>query len=200
MSSNADLESDRRPNSAPPILPSSQAPQTSKARKSLDHALSWQSNRISNDNNAYSQNDYTRTTTRNALGIISQGAIDEHLEHACQRKLGRDQSSGFRTPFGQDYKAVGGNVSIVPGDIIRTALLPEGFIARLKRPAATKLPLNLEVTVEASSDSFKFTYYEIDLTERPLHINPARTLHIQWSATEPRDAEVMVTWHLRSSR
>ena len=138
-----------------------------------------------------SGSDSSKATTRSFLGIISKGALAQHLEHATERKSGRDLASGFGTPFGQHYRAIGGDVAIVPGDVIKAALLPDGFVPRLRPPPAAKLPLALDVTVEAVSESYRFTYYEIDLSDRPLHSSPARTLHIQWSATEPRDAEVL---------
>ena len=188
--------------SAPPILPRPQIPPISKTRKSLENKLTWNTTSFKNpqphpapheseDIASQSGSDSSKATTRSFLGIISKGALAQHLEHATERKSGRDLASGFGTPFGQHYRAIGGDVAIVPGDVIKAALLPDGFVPRLRPPPAAKLPLALDVTVEAVSESYRFTYYEIDLSDRPLHSSPARTLHIQWSATEPRDAEVL---------
>jgi hypothetical protein len=136
------------------------------------------------------KSDGLKATTRNFLGVVSEGATEAHLEHATQRRAGRDRTSGFRTPFGVDYKAVGGEVSIAPGDVIKASLLPEGFAPRIKPPPAVKIPLPLDATIVHDSRSYRFTYYEVDLTDRPLHASPARTLHITWSATQPGGIEI----------
>jgi hypothetical protein len=207
MAINSWMEQDeRRPGSAPAFLSKEfsvdegRTPSVSKTRRNFEEAKSWNesnnltsfssSKRSKGKDDDFNSKSEEKMTARNFLGVISKNAFEEYVNYSIERKAGRDRNCGFRTPFGEDYKAVGGDVSTVPGDTIKRTLLPEGFIPRVKGAPPTKVPLSLDVSVEQISKTFKFTYYEIDLTERPLHSNPSRTLNIQWSASEDKDVEI----------
>ena len=120
-------------------------------------------------------------TTRNSGGVVRARLTRSYAAHVIGRYAGRDRDCGFRSPYGVDYLPVGGPVSTVSGEVIRDRI-SGGWRSTVRAQTSAEMPrktaLQLDTTVEFKVHNYGFSYFVLDLSERPLEHTPKRSLSI----------------------
>jgi hypothetical protein len=123
-------------------------------------------------------------TTRNRSGVVRERLSKSYAVHVAGRLAGRDRDAGFRSPFGADYVPVGGEVSAMSGENIRDQI-GGGWQSSMRANVTAQLPpkaaLYLEHTADFKVSSYKFNYFQLDLTDRPLELAPKKSLSITFT-------------------
>jgi len=123
-------------------------------------------------------------TTRNRSGVVRTRLSKSYAVHVAGRLAGRDRDAGFRSPFGADYVPVGGEVSAMSGENIRKQI-GGGWESSMRAHVTARLPpkvaLHLEHAADFKVSSYKFNYFQLDLSDRPLEIAPKKSLSITFT-------------------